>query len=193
MIWWLRIRAAPAVLAALLVTLLVAVLVPRSEVPIPSVVGGLTSGLPLRYLVPLLPVLLLLHGQGQADRETERVAACAVRTLDVLFSLLIVGITLVASTVVPDGLAVARNIAGYLGFAYIVRWLSNARLAAVLTAFLPFVVVSVGGYGGTPAWWAWPLHDGNEPAAACAATLLLIGGLVVSPRPPLLGDRELED
>ncbi|MFD9566138.1 hypothetical protein [Streptomyces sp. NPDC059994] len=193
MIWWLRIRAAPAVLGALLLTLFVAVLVPHSEVPIPSVVGGLTSGLPLRYLVPLLPVLLLLHGQGQADWETERVAARAVRTLDVVLSLLVVGITLLAALVVPDGVAIARNIAGYLGFACIVRWFSTARLATALTAFMPFLVVSVGGHGGTPAWWAWPLHDGNKPAAACAATLLFIGGLALSLRPPLRGDREPDE
>ncbi|MEV6549175.1 hypothetical protein AB0M57_10720 [Streptomyces sp. NPDC051597] len=193
MIWWLRIRAAPAVLGATLLILLVAVLAPRSEVPVPSVVGGLTSGMPLRDLVPLLPVLLMLYGKGRADEQFEKVAARPVAYFDITFALFVIGVTLLAATVVPDGLAVARNVAGYLGFALLVQWCSTARFATALTAFMPFAVGSIGGHGGNPAWWAWPMHEGEEPAAAVAASLLCIGGLTLSTCTPLMGTREPEE
>ncbi|MFI1017585.1 hypothetical protein [Streptomyces sp. NPDC020965] len=192
MIWWFRVRAAPAVLASLLVVLATATLVRTSEVPVPSVVGGLTSGLPLRFLAPLLPVLLLLYGQARADRAMERVAARGVRWFDPSFAIGMVAIAGAVSVVVPDGVAVTRNIAGYLGFALLARWLSTYRLAMALVSFLPFAVTSSGGHAN-PALWGWPLHDGSSAPALAVATALFLLGLATYLRPPLRNDTEETD
>lgn len=145
MIWWLRVRCAPALIGALVVVVGVAALVPKSEVPVPSVAGSLTSGLPFRYLVPLLPVLLILYGRARADDAPESVAVRPVRWLDACFMTAPVAVLLLASAFVPDGVAVARNTAGYLGCALVLRWLSTPRLSIALITFLPFAVVSLGG------------------------------------------------
>ncbi|MER5463943.1 hypothetical protein ABT010_25315 [Streptomyces sp. NPDC002668] len=188
MIWWLRIRAAPAVLAALLVVAAVATLARSSEVAVPSVVGGLTTGLPLRFLAPVLPVLLILYGQARADRALEQVSARDVRWLDPAFALAFVVLALLASAVVPDGFAVTRNIAGYLGIALLLRWVSTLRLAMAVTAILPFAVASLGGHRSNPAWWAWPLHSGDEPMAAVGALILFSLGLGSGFLKPLRAD-----
>ncbi|WJV47803.1 hypothetical protein [Streptomyces flavofungini] len=159
----------------------------------PSVIGGLTTGLPFRYLVPLLPTLLVLNGQARTDRVSESVAARPVRRMDACLAVGMVACMSMASVVVPDGVAVARNLAGYLGFALLVRWLSTPQAATGLTAFLPFAVVSIGGNAGQPAWWAWPLQDGDAPLAASCAALLFATGLALSFRPPLLRERGHSD
>lgn len=188
MIWWLRVRCAPALIGALVVVVGVAALVPKSEVPVPSVAGSLTSGLPFRYLVPLLPVLLILYGRARADDAPESVAVRPVRWLDACFMTAPVAVLLLASAFVPDGVAVARNTAGYLGCALVLRWLSTPRLSIALITFLPFAVVSLGGGGGSQsAWWAWPLHEGTAPFAGGCATVFFGAGLVASFRTPLLG------
>lgn len=189
MIWWLRIRAAPGILAALVVVGVLATLARSSEVPVPSVVGGLSSGLPLRFLAPVLPVLLILYGQARADHTMEQVSARNARLFDPAFALAVVTVTLLAyTTVVPDGFAVARNIAGYLGAALLLRWVSTPRLAMALVGILPFVAASLGGHRHNPAWWAWPLHNGDEPVAAAGALTLFTLGLWTSLHPPLRRD-----
>ncbi|MFE0178038.1 hypothetical protein ACFWZ2_37585 [Streptomyces sp. NPDC059002] len=188
MIWWLRVRSAPALLAALALVVGVAVLVPDSEVPVPSVAGSLSSGLPFRYLVPLLPVLLILYGQARADGASESVAVRPVRWLDTCFMTATVTALVLASAFVPDGVAVARNTAGYLGCALVLRWLSTPRLSLALITCLPFAVVSLGGRGGgQSAWWAWPLHEGTAPFAGACAAVFFGAGLALSFRAPLLG------
>lgn len=186
MTWWLRVRSVPALLVSLAVVCCAAALVPRSEVPVPSIVGDPGAGLPFRYLVPLLPALLTLHGRARADHLAESVAVRAVRLLDAAAAVGAVGVLLLASAVVPDSVALARNLAGYLGFALILNWLSTPRLAMAVTAFVPFAAASLGG-GARPAWWAWPLHDGRAPLAAACAAALFAAGLALSFRLPLLG------
>ncbi|MFE5853428.1 hypothetical protein ACFQ61_09440 [Streptomyces sp. NPDC056500] len=190
MIWWLHIRAAPAVLAALLAVGTTATLAQSSEVPVPSVIGGLTSGLPLRFLAPVLPVLLILYGQARADRTLEHVAARNVRWFDPAFATATVALALAASALVPDGLAVARNLAGYLGIALLLRWASTLRVAMALISLLPFAVASLGGHRSNPAWWAWPLHHASKPSAAAMAFVLFTLGLWTSLQKPLRGDHE---
>ncbi|MEU3946265.1 hypothetical protein [Streptomyces sp. NPDC029526] len=183
--WWLRVRSAPALLGALAVVVGVATAAPAAEVPVPSLAGSLTSGLPFRYLVPLLPVLIMLHGQARADQASESVAVRPVRRLDACLMTSVVAVLLLASVFVPDGVAVARNTAGYLGCALVLRRLSTPRLALALTTVLPFAVVSLGGRGGSrSAWWAWPLHEGTAPFAAGCAAVLFGTGLALSFRRP---------
>ncbi|MFD9864013.1 hypothetical protein [Streptomyces alboflavus] len=192
MTWWLRVRAVPSLLVSLAVVCCAATLAPSSEVPVPSVVGDLGTGLPFRYLVPLLPALLVLHGRGRADHLAESVAARGVRLWDAGVAVGAVGVLLLASAIVPDSVALARNLAGYLGVALTLNWLSTPRLATAVTAFVPFAAASLGG-GGRPAWWAWPLHDGRAPLAAACAVVLFVVGLALSFRPPLLGDQRDPD
>ncbi|MFF9900783.1 hypothetical protein [Streptomyces longispororuber] len=192
MTWWMRVRVVPWIALSLAVVCCTAALLPASDVPVPSVVGGLTTGLPFRYLTPLLPALLILHGQARADRPSEDVAARSVRLLDAGVAVGAVGVLLLVSPVVPDAVAVARNLAGYLGFALVLRSLSTPRLATAVTAFLPFAAASLGG-GVPPSWWAWPLHDGRDPLAAACAAVLFAAGLALSFRPPLMRDRHDPD
>lgn len=186
--WWLRTRSAPALLAALTVVIGVATLVPDSEVPVPSIAGSLSTGLAFRNLVPLLPVLVILHGQVRADGASESVAVRPVQWLDTGFMITAVTALFLASVVVPDGVATARNTAGYLGCALVLRWLSTPRLSLALIACLPFAVASLGSRaGGQPAWWAWPLHAGTAPLAGGCAAVFFGTGVALSFCTPLRG------
>ncbi|WAL70326.1 hypothetical protein OU787_01765 [Kitasatospora sp. YST-16] len=150
--------------------------------PVPVVIGGLTFDLPLPSLLPLLPVCLILQGQGRADRLAERVAVRAVGRWDAAFMALCVLVGVATGTALSVGgagqaaAAMARDFAGYLGLALVLRWLVGERFASVATAVFPFFCVSFGLVFNRPRIWAWPLHDPSSGAGAAQAALLLLIG-----------------
>jgi hypothetical protein len=154
--------------------------------------GG--AGLPLRYLAPVLPALVVLYGQSRADQAAEKVAVRSVRAMDAVFVVSVVAIALLAAPVLRDGIAVGRNVAGYLGLALVIRWLTNYRVAVAVSAFVPFVMGSLGRPGPGPAWWAWSLHEGDDLfSAGCALGLLCMGTALLFRASLLRGSGQNED
>ncbi|ROR38010.1 hypothetical protein [Kitasatospora cineracea] len=193
MIWWLRIRHVPAVAAGLLLCIALGAAADSVTLPVPVIIGGLSFDLPLPSLLPLLPVCLILQGQGRADHMTKRVAVRSVGRWDAAFMALCVLASVAAGTALSVGgagqaaAAMARDFAGYLGLALILRWLVGERFASVATAVFPFFCVSFGLVFNRPRIWAWPLHSPSSVTGALqAALLLLIGAATLAlPRPRL--------
>ncbi|MDQ0942914.1 hypothetical protein QFZ67_004619 [Streptomyces sp. V1I1] len=190
MSWWLRVRAAPAIFGSLLLVGCVAVVIPSSSVPLPSIAGALGTGLPLRYLAPILPTLIVLYGQSRADHAAEKVAVRSVPVMDAIFVVTVAVVALVSAPIVPDGIAVGRNVVGYLGLGLTIRWLTNYRVAAAVSTFVPFFIASLGMQGHRPVWWAWALHEGGDLfSAGCALGLFCMGTALLF-RAPLLRSSE---
>ncbi|MFD7642624.1 hypothetical protein ACFV4P_18410 [Kitasatospora sp. NPDC059795] len=180
MLWWLRVRALPAVLAGTVLTVLLGSLTRSIVVPVPIVVGGISFPLPMAFLLPLVPVCLFLYGYGRSDAMAERTAVRRVALLDVAA---VLGATAVAGAVgfhSGTGVMVARDFAGYLGVALIVRWCAGMLTAGLVVSVFPFVCASLGIRGGVPRVWAWPfLPAGSVPAALEVLFLLAVGVLLL--------------
>ncbi|QKW07276.1 hypothetical protein HUT18_13625 [Streptomyces sp. NA04227] len=192
MIWWLRIRLIPAVVLALLLTMTMGAAAPSATVPVPVLTGSLTFSLPLPFLLPLLPVCLAVHGQARGESAAERVAVRSMPRLDVLVLSLLVAAAALTGAVEsgpgdwPMGIAMARDFAGYLGTALLVRWVAGPGVATVSVALLPFCCTTFGvSSAGEPEIWAWPLHDPDSLPAATAALVLVLAGLLATLRTPL--------
>ncbi|MFD5918195.1 hypothetical protein ACFVYP_14785 [Kitasatospora sp. NPDC058201] len=191
MIWWLRIRYVPAVALGLLSCILLGTGADSVTVPVPVVIGGLTFDLPMSSLLPLVPVCLILEGQARADAVAERVAVRAVGGWDAAFMagcVLVCAVVAGVATAAGAGsaaVAMARDFAGYLGLALIIRWFGGGRLATAATALFPFLCVSFGLVHNRPGIWAWPLHDATSVTASIQAlTLLATGALSLVIPPP---------
>ncbi|MFD8479994.1 hypothetical protein [Kitasatospora sp. NPDC059673] len=180
MLWWLRVRALPAVLAGTVLAVLLGSQARSIVVPVPIVVGGISFPLPMAFLLPLIPVCLFLYGYGRADAAVERTAVRRVPLLDVAA---VLGATAVAGAAgfhSATGVMVARDFAGYLGLALIVRWCAGVLTAGLVISVFPFVCASLGIRAGVPRVWAWPfLPAGSVPAALEVLVLLLVGLLLL--------------
>lgn len=92
------------------------------------------------------------------------------------------------------GVAMGRDFAGYLGLALLIRWVGGPGAANVAVALFPFACASFGiRPSGHPHVWAWPFHEPGSVPATVMAAVLLVGGLVVARRDPLIkrqGDAE---
>ncbi|MFI5530188.1 hypothetical protein ACIA8O_16745 [Kitasatospora sp. NPDC051853] len=191
MIWWMRVRCVPAVVVGLLVCGALGMAADSVTVPIPVVVGGLTFDLPLPSVLPVLPVCLILQGQERARRELEEVAVRAVGRWDAALMATAVAVSALAAAVASAAgggtaaVALARDFAGYLGFALLIRYLAGAYLASAAVAVLPFACASFGLTHNRPGVWAWPLHEPSSVTAGAQALLLLVAGAVTLALPPV--------
>ncbi|MFG2531094.1 hypothetical protein [Streptomyces sp. NPDC048516] len=182
MIWWLKARNVPAVLSALLAVYLVAVLVRQEAIPVPAVVGP-SGRLLVTQILGVVPVVLLLHGLDRGDTVTEEAAVrhngrrtvvlCGAFALLALVTA--VGIQLLWDR--PEALSLARNCAGFLGSALIVRAVLGPGIAAICVAALPLACAAAGRRpGGSARPWAWPIHEPlSHPGAAEAVFLFALG------------------
>ncbi|MDT3397302.1 hypothetical protein RKE29_11695 [Streptomyces sp. B1866] len=190
MIWWLRVHAAPACLAALAACLLLAPALSSSELPLPSLFSGLSSGVPVPLVAPAVPACFLLYGLDRGPWETEASAARRVERTRVT-ALIAVGLAAVAVAAAESSLldftlgpAVARNLLGYVGVGLLVRRVSQPQYGPVAVAALPLVCALLGvGPGGRPYAWCWPLHGSGAAGAAAVAGVLYCAGLVTLVRP----------
>jgi hypothetical protein len=190
MTWWLRIHAVPSCAAAVVLCFVLAPLLSSSELPVPSLFGGLSSAVPIPLVLPVLPACALLYGLNRAPSETE---AAAVRPMARWSIGLLTGACTTAALLAvaetlwlnfPLALAVARNTAGYLGFGLVAQRLAGHQYGPVAVALLPVACAFIGlGPGGRPYPWTWPLHPGQSVLAAAAALLLaLIGAALLHSR-----------
>ncbi len=82
-----------------------------------------------------------------------------------------------------SGLAPARDVAGLVGLALLLRCLVGAAAAsAIVSAYFVAAALLGAGPDGSAAWWAWPVAD-LGPVDAATAFALLAAGLAVTARP----------
>ncbi|MDT9682090.1 hypothetical protein RND61_08385 [Streptomyces sp. TRM76323] len=77
----------------------------------------------------------------------------------------------------------ARNFMGYLGLALLLRIFISSHVAAALVTLFPIACAAFGVRHGTPARWAWPLHEPAYLPAFIEAFSLGIAGLAAAAIP----------
>lgn len=174
--WW-------TVPLAVAVLVLVCGSVGSSEIPVPSLVGGMV-GARLAYFTPVLIVLAVMYCLERRLCEAESTAVTPVRRYDNGALILTVMLTHSAGLVV--GMDVARNVTLLLAVALITRRLANEATAAgagLLLLILNLVLGRAYQPDGHPshAWWALPLY----PAGNLAAWLIAVGLFAIALTLPL--------
>ncbi|MCZ1006691.1 hypothetical protein [Streptomyces lydicus] len=186
MIWWLKARNVPAVLPALFAVHVMAILVRQEAIPVPAVAGP-SGRLLVTQFLGVLPVVLLLHGLDRGDTLAEEVAlrhnGRRTVALCVTFALLALvtaaGIQLLWDR--PEALSLARNCAGFLGSALVVRAVLGPGIAAICVAALPLVCAAAGRRpGGSAQPWAWPIQEPLSYLGAGEAAFLLAVGCALA-------------
>ncbi|MFJ8619003.1 hypothetical protein ACIRD4_24545 [Streptomyces clavifer] len=166
--WW-------AVLLAIIALIAVCWSLGATEVPVPSLIGGMT-GARLAYFTPLFVVVATLYCLERRLPHVENAAVVGITRLDLSVVLLVVLGAHAAGLIV--GMDIARNITLLLSLALLIRRLTNEAAAA--TAGLMCLIASLmlgrtyqpGGEAGY-AWWALPLYPADSIAAWLAATAFL--------------------
>ncbi|WP_033325856.1 hypothetical protein [Streptomyces yerevanensis] len=163
--WW----AVPPTLAVIVV---VCWAVGTSEVPIPSLVGGM-DGARLAYFTPILAVVAVMYCMERRLREAERTAVVPIRRLD--HGAVILTAVLAHGAGVLVGMDVARNITLLLALALLVRRVANEAAAAASGMALLIGTLIAGrayqpGGSATHTWWALPLY----PAGSATAWLITV-------------------
>ncbi|MFF0450080.1 hypothetical protein ACFYT4_27445 [Streptomyces sp. NPDC004609] len=183
MIWWLRVHMVYVSSACVLACFVLAPLLAGSALPIPSLLGGFGSGIPLPLVLPVVPVCVLLHAMSRVPRENEVVAVRPVRSYGALlfdciaFTAVILGLAEAQWLDFSLGLGTARNLVGYLGVGLTVQSLVGSLYGPLAVAAVPVGCVLLGqGPGRRPYPWAWPLHEGNSLLAASAVLGLFAVG-----------------
>ncbi|MEU6603731.1 hypothetical protein ABZ922_01375 [Streptomyces shenzhenensis] len=108
--------------------------------------------------------------------DTGFMTACTVLTL--------AGGWLVSATtghILAAGMA--RNFLGYLGLALLLRTFTSLHIAATSVTLFPIACAAFGVHHGTPARWAWPLHEPTHLPAFIAAVALGMAGLAAAALP----------
>lgn len=186
--WWMRVHAVLACAAALLICFILAPLLAGSALPIPSLLGGLGSGIPLPLVLPVVPACVVLYAMSRAPRETD---AAAVRPVAAYRAALAAGTAVAALALgfcemqwldFDLGLGVARNLIGYLGVGLVVQRVVGAKYGPLAAAMTPVGCALIGmGPGRRPYAWAWPLHEATSALAAVVAlALFAIGAILVA-------------
>jgi hypothetical protein len=184
--WWLHVRRVPAVCASLAACLVLGAVADSIQIPVPVVVGGLSFSFPLPFLLPLAPVCLILYGQSRGGSAIEVTAVRPVHLWDTVFMTACTVVMLaggwLVSTMTGHILAtgMARNFLGYLGLALLLRTFTSPRIAATIVTLFPIACAAFGVHHGTPARWAWPLHEPTYLPAFIEAVTLGAAGLAAA-------------
>ncbi|MGW0858717.1 hypothetical protein [Streptomyces sp. NPDC002690] len=185
--WWHRAHTTPLTAAILTATMLLAPLVGGSRLPIPSLLSGMSSGIPVSLVLPAIPAALTLYTLNRvphvyyttAVRPVNRYQAAVLTAAALLATALGLGVAYATDSSTP--LAAARNFAGYLGIGLIAQYLAGHIYAPITIALVPVLCALIGlGPGGRPFSWTWPLHGAASPIAATTSLLLLTVGIVTT-------------
>lgn len=179
--WW----AAPS---ALVVVMLVCWMAGTSEVPVPTLAGGMGSA-QLAYFTPVLVIIAVVYCFERRLGDVEATAVVSVRWLDRGATVFVAVLAQGAGLVV--GMDVARNAVLLLALALIVRRLTNEATAA--GAALGFLIVNILlGRVYSPdgvasySWWAVALYPSGSAAAWLFSVALFLCALVWGfPRSPV--------
>lgn len=153
-----------------------------SEVPIPSLAGGMI-GTHLAYFTPILAVVAVMYCMERRLRDAELTAVVPVRRLDRGAVLLTVGLAHGAGVLV--GMDVARNIMLLLALALLVRRVANEAAAAASGMALLIGTLIIGrayqpGGSATHTWWALPLYPAGSASAWLVTVAVFALALLVS-------------
>ncbi|MCP9956799.1 hypothetical protein [Streptomyces sudanensis] len=187
--WWIRVRRVPAVCASLTACLVLGAVADSIQVPVPVMVGGLSFSFPLPFLLPLAPVCLILYGQSRGGSATEVTAARPVGLWDTGFMTVCTAVMLAGGWLVSSmtghilAVGMARNFLGYLGLALLLRLFTGPHVAAAVVTLFPIACAAFGVHHGTPARWAWPLHEPAYLPAFIGAAFLGAAGLATAAVP----------
>lgn len=132
--WWHRAHATPLTTAVLIVTMLLVPLLGGSALPIPSLLGGMSAGIPVALVLPAIPAAFTLYALNRvprlydttAVRPVARYQAGMLTAAALLATLLGLGAAYAADS--SMSLAAARNLLGYLGTGLIVQYLMRPRV-----------------------------------------------------------------
>ncbi|WP_131747399.1 hypothetical protein [Frankia sp. Cppng1_Ct_nod] len=172
----------------LLVTGMLAAVVGRVMLTVPSLRGGDQFLLPLDLVLPAAAAALV----GQTTRcfmaDLEQVAARAIRAVRLGHGLALVVVAIVAFLPAMvwsqeghghGGWAVLRNLIGYIGLAYLGAQVFGAGLSWVVPLFIALLCPVFGIRGrAVPLWWAWPLQPAGSATSWVWAGGLCVAGVV---------------
>jgi len=183
--WWARARAlrlSPAVFVAVQLGAVLGTGLP--DLPFPALLGGSSLGVPLTFVLALVPVWTLMHGRARVDARQEAVAVRPVGHYDRLVQVVLVACAAAAAAVLHGAgawqlaWAFPRDFAGYLGIAGLASAVTGARYAAVApTLFMMLAATTGSAPDGRIHRWAWCLASPGDPLAAGVALALFVAGL----------------
>ncbi|MEU9763911.1 hypothetical protein AB0D98_30245 [Streptomyces sp. NPDC047987] len=185
--WWHRAHATPLTAAVLTATMLLVPLMGGSVVPIPSLLAGMSAGIPVALVLPAIPAALTLYALNRVPRAYDTTAvrpvasyeAGMLATTALLATALGFGAAYAADS--SMSLAAARNFLGYLGSGLIVQYFAGRLYGPLTVALVPVLCALIGlGPGGRPYPWTWPLHEATSLIAAAASLFLLAGGIAAT-------------
>ncbi|MER5964831.1 hypothetical protein [Streptomyces sp. NPDC002057] len=173
--WWTVPLAAVALV-------LVCGSVGTSEIPVPSLVGGM-SGARLAYFTPVLIVVVVLYCLERRLHAAESTAVAPIGRYD--RGALVLTVVLAHAAGLMVGMDVARNVTFLLALALLVRRLANEATAA--TAGLLFLILNLilgrtyqpGGHS-SHTWWALALYPAGSMAAWMVTGVLFAFALTLS-------------
>ncbi|MFE7549330.1 hypothetical protein [Streptomyces gardneri] len=173
--WW-------TVPLALVLLVLVSGTVGTSEVPIPSLTGGMASA-HVDYFTPVVIVIAVMYSLERRLPSAESTAVVPVHRFDQVAVILTAVLAHGAGLVV--GLDVARNITLVLALALLTWRLANEATAAA--AGLLFLILNLmlgraydGSGHASHRWWALALYPAQSVGAWLVAAALFAVALTVS-------------
>ncbi|MEV1044319.1 hypothetical protein [Streptomyces sp. NPDC049916] len=185
--WWHRAHSTPLAVTVLIVVMLVVPLLGGSTVPIPSLLAGMSAGIPVALVLPAVPAALTLHAVNRVPRvyDTTAVRPVARYQAAMLMSAALIATVIgLAATYATDSsmaLSAARNFLGYLGTGLLVHRLAGHLYGPLAVTLVPVLCAVVGlGPGGRPYPWTWPLHEAPSAIAAAAAAILFGSGIAAA-------------
>ena len=182
--WWHRAHTTALTTAVLTATMLLALLLEGSVLPISSLLAGTSTGVPVALVLPAVPAALILHSLNRVPRVYDTTAvrptagykAGMLGAAALLTTVLGLAGSYAAESSMP--LAAARNGVGYLGVGLIVQYLAGRQYGPLAVALVPVLCALIGlGPGGRPFPWTWPLHVATSSLAGVTATILFASGV----------------
>ncbi|MGW1096706.1 hypothetical protein ACWD5W_13025 [Streptomyces sp. NPDC002455] len=171
----------------LIATMLLVPILGGSALSIPSLLAGMSAGIPVALVLPAIPAAFTLYALNRvpriydttAVRPVTRYQAGMLAATALLVTTLGLGAAYAADS--SMSLAAARNLLGYLGTGLIVQYLAGHIYGPLAVALVPVLCALIGlGPGGRPFPWTWPLHEVSSPIAAVAAVFLLTAGIAAT-------------
>ncbi|MFE7779409.1 hypothetical protein ACFU5O_37230 [Streptomyces sp. NPDC057445] len=158
-----------------------------SVVPIPSLLAGMSAGIPVALVLPAVPAALTLHALNRVPRvyDTTAVRPVASYQAGMLASTALLAMAIGSGAAYAAdssmSLAAARNFLGYLGTGLIVQYFVGHLYGPLAIALVPVLCALIGlGPGGRPYPWTWPLHEAPSAIAAGTSLLLLTSGIAAA-------------
>lgn len=183
MTWWLRLRRWPSLALAVTVVLILGYKYGNLMLPVPPVFKN-APPVPLAALLPIVLTSVVMASLPEDDEALrERTGSRPVTWHDASLILAALTVTMVIPPVIdsfqgwPYADLLARNSAGLVGIALLLRVVTTSAIAGMATAAyaLACTIVFVGDRTAARSW-AWPIDlDNNSITQRIAITLAVLG------------------